>query len=989
MTETQNLRLTGINYTLTMDNRRVLKSHRQRSYGKILPSPVRGGLLSKVKRYLSGSALDFASPQNKRPTPSRPLANASVIRNVSLAPELLLTPANNSMIDPDQSTNRVLSSFFQEKGDQPLTAIEYEGVMSLLEKSKANITLQHPDDTIADNNGDDKHNNSSLAPFTQKILRNTSMVDPNLSSSTAPDFEPVYHTFSENSRANTSMKRVYQFSGLPSPYKTRIRVPNVAARKVRRVTGLPESQVLPKMVPGDFKPRSATANSLLTVLSGNLDLQKGDPRPLYNSYSRTKRNAQISDELTFEKKSDNMGASDIAKTISHSSMSESALKTKKNNGFGLDEISDRETGKDKNAAEEKGPQKTEFHGKSLFERIGIPEQSATEEQEQSTDTAEGTTSKVSTEAVAAFPASAVNSVFSSSTRDEYDEALEIAEGESKKLKPITFGAQVQPVNHQTFASKDTSQLTSAGSALSKAGSNTAPSTLFGSTKSNPGQNPEGSSNFVTKPALVTPAFSFGTSVQGQNLTFGSKTDLSASGDAPSPPINLKSTSGVPSGPKFSFGSSNATTSSDVPKFSFGSAKQTQSKSAFEVPGSSQQPNAASAHAFTFGAPKPAEVDSAPKFSFNSSKPAQDGTATKFLFGSSQDTKADSSTTFSIESKGVSKPLFAPTESKSEPTPKVKTAAETQPKFSFGKNKEDESAESKESARSEPAPTGFAFGQFKPTAKSEASAEKPKLPTFNFGARAAKNASSESSFSALPAFGGSPFQFGRPASKDESSQNSHPLAEVAKGDTETTLPQFGAQAKEELNAPLFQFGTKLKADNSSEKSTIAAAKPSPFSFSSNIKGDASQPFQFGSVKNKAESKPPAFSFQNQVSGKSGEESASSEHKPKSIFGSGTFSQPSQPGFTFGKSSSGVSETTAASAFSFSGSLNDAPSLPSALNTNNNGGSKPKPTFSFGLKGKQDSEADSNATDFVFPDPIYTEGKAEESEAKRYQSLFPFE
>lgn len=929
-----------------MDNRRVLKSHRQRSYGKVLPSPVRGGLLSKVKRYLSGSALDFVSPPNKRLAPSRPLANASIIRKVSLAPELLLTPVNNSMIDPDHSTNRVLSSFFHEKGDQPLSAIEYEGVMSLLEKSKAEITLQHPDDSSADNFGGDKHNNSSLAPFTQRILRNTSMVDPNISSSTAPDFEPVYHTFSETSRANTSMKRVYQFSGLPSPYKTRIRVPNVAARKIRRVTGLLESQVLPKLVPGEFKPRSATANSLLTVLSGNLD-QKEDPRPLYNSYSRTKRNAQMnSDGLSSKEKIENMGASDIAKTISHSSMSESALKSKKNSGFGLDFISDQDA--------TTGTQQTDFKGKSLFDRIGIPEQSGAEAPEQSIDADEGAVSKFTAVTNSSSSASSQRATFSLSTRDQHDRASKkIPEGESKELEPFASGAHVQSVNDPISALKDSSQQSSVGSALSKAGSNTVPSTFFESTKSETSQISEPSSTFGNKPM---PAFSFGTAAQSQNLTFGSKVDPNTSPDILGPQTAPKPAAVASSSTKFSFGSTNATIPSDVPEFSFGSAQLAQGKSTSEAPiASSQQAIAISAPAFTFGASKSAEMDSAPKFSFNASQPSQEGPVTNFLFGSSLGKKAELSKSFSFEPEGKSKPVFG---ASSELTTELKTPAVSQPTFNFGKNTAEKSAELKQNSHPEPAPSGFAFGQFKPATKSEVNAEKPKLPMFNFGAKAAENVSTESPVNALPAFGGSPFQFGGHASKEEITETS----------------------KIELKTPLFQFGAKPKADNFSGMSTTAAAKPSPFSFSSTTKSDASQPSQFGSVRNSADSKTPAFSSLNEVPGDSGKESSGSELKPKVIFSSVA------PGFTFGKSSSGVSGATNAPAFSFSASLNDTPS---SLNTNSNGGSKSKPGFSFGSKGDQGSEVDANANKFVFPEPIFTEGKADENEAKKYQSLFPFE
>lgn len=313
-----------------MDNRRVMRAFRNREQGKVLPYPSRNGLLSRVKRYFSGSSIpkDQQHEQTRRPTQ---VADATSNRSAFVLPESS-TPANSTLLEADQSTNRVLSNFFQEKGDKPLSEIEYEGVMSLLEKSKASITLPLPESTpetrksrVEDSDVSTVQHNHTFAPLSKNVLRNASMYEGNSTSFATPDYKPIYHTFSDTSRGNISVKRVYQFSGLPSPYQTRIKAPNMTSRRAKRLESLKQANTSVSSTPSmsavdtaSNKVMSNTANSLLSILDGaesTPDIDNDEVvRPLYNPYAKNKKRSAPQDSGVSKRAT--LGADDIAKTVS-------------------------------------------------------------------------------------------------------------------------------------------------------------------------------------------------------------------------------------------------------------------------------------------------------------------------------------------------------------------------------------------------------------------------------------------------------------------------------------------------------------------------------------------------------------------------------------------------------------------------------------------------------------------------------------------------
>ncbi|ODQ77736.1 hypothetical protein BABINDRAFT_163439 [Babjeviella inositovora NRRL Y-12698] len=153
------------------------------------------------------------------------------------------------------SPNATLAEFFQRRGDNPLSEIEMEGVQSLLKRLTAKNTpvkgVSTPDTTVL--------------RFPSE-LGHTPVV-------ATPLFTPSYAT----SPAPThSAKRVYQFSGLPSPYRTRIRSP-LAAR-------LP---IISLPIKRSDKPLSSTASALLSLLE--LPLPE-TPAGFSNPYAKRRLN---------------------------------------------------------------------------------------------------------------------------------------------------------------------------------------------------------------------------------------------------------------------------------------------------------------------------------------------------------------------------------------------------------------------------------------------------------------------------------------------------------------------------------------------------------------------------------------------------------------------------------------------------------------------------------------------------------------------------
>lgn len=285
-----------------MDNRRVFRSYKEKVKDSATPyARPNNGLFSKMKLFLTGASLwsnhETAGHDDR-------IADNTIPMDIEKGEKVESSIKPFSFPEPDTSLfktplksnqskapNQVLSSFFQDKGDKPLTEVEYEGIVSLLAKSKSasntpnNSVVYRGDggsrqfESIADltdlgNKDADtsafKSSGSNLftTPYSQRTLKNTSSNDHVLST---PEYKPVYHTINENFNTKNvpSVKRVYQFSGLPSPYRTRIRAPSLSAKPKAPTKKSPSIPKSPSAQKATSKPMSNAANSLLNILDGN------------------------------------------------------------------------------------------------------------------------------------------------------------------------------------------------------------------------------------------------------------------------------------------------------------------------------------------------------------------------------------------------------------------------------------------------------------------------------------------------------------------------------------------------------------------------------------------------------------------------------------------------------------------------------------------------------------------------------------------------
>lgn len=241
-----------------MDNRKIYKKQKSKS-----------SLYSKVTNFLSRSVWNSKATKSLEPNDEQ-VSNTSSFRkpeqhgnDETIASvnfkNILATPTRTALTDV-KTPNVLLSEFFQQKGNTPLSAIEYEGVMSLLSQSHKKELLMPGTFTTSPV----KLVNSVIedTPTSQKVLNKTS--SPRKYAT--PNYRPIMHDVpSSEPRVVPSVKRVYQFSGLPSPYRTKIKTPNMISNKRFKDQTFDKS-LLDSSINSSHKPINKAASTLLSVL---------------------------------------------------------------------------------------------------------------------------------------------------------------------------------------------------------------------------------------------------------------------------------------------------------------------------------------------------------------------------------------------------------------------------------------------------------------------------------------------------------------------------------------------------------------------------------------------------------------------------------------------------------------------------------------------------------------------------------------------------
>lgn len=251
-----------------MDNRKIYK---KQSINK-----RRLNLLGKVKGLVT--SIWGSNPSGEDESVQQPGSS-----NANVSGSTPSTPANQSRVtnmeeNEDLKTpNVLLSEFFQQKGDKPLTPVEYQGVMSLLSQSqkKPNNGVMSPlmpgsftrFDSPMKSPSRNIHSLVKATPAGKTPFKSVGVdaVKSNPSVFTTPEYKPLYPAISANNsiRKSGSVKRVYQFSGLPSPYKTKIKAPALGSAK-RHHTSL--ELTMERSTRDSSKSMTKAASTLLSVL---------------------------------------------------------------------------------------------------------------------------------------------------------------------------------------------------------------------------------------------------------------------------------------------------------------------------------------------------------------------------------------------------------------------------------------------------------------------------------------------------------------------------------------------------------------------------------------------------------------------------------------------------------------------------------------------------------------------------------------------------
>lgn len=187
-------------------------------------------------------------------------------------------------------SNSKLADFFSRKGGEPLSEMEMEGVKSLMRKSSKTASSSKTG-SIA-NTTFSRDDPADLVY--SRILKRSGT--PSLATSTvrAPSFTARYddsfgsHSFANSSKGSLSTRRrVFDYSSLPSPYKTTVYRYSAAENNSNNIQGgTKTSDTSKNMVvkPSNGKKLSNTASALVSLLENDHSKDEASNR-LANPYS--------------------------------------------------------------------------------------------------------------------------------------------------------------------------------------------------------------------------------------------------------------------------------------------------------------------------------------------------------------------------------------------------------------------------------------------------------------------------------------------------------------------------------------------------------------------------------------------------------------------------------------------------------------------------------------------------------------------------------
>lgn len=192
--------------------------------------------------------------------------------------------SDNSYEDSFDTSNARLANFFKEKGNQPLSDIEIEGVLSLMQKSRASSVAGSVKKPNA---------NSSFRRHGEKesrILRSSTCLSASDAVTKQISFYPDYQNMetSQDTSANTVRKHIYDYSNAPTPFKTVVYKYSAASTPHLTKPIKDDESSLIANPPSSHKKLSNTATALISLMeseSMNAGPQDQTINDMANPYS--------------------------------------------------------------------------------------------------------------------------------------------------------------------------------------------------------------------------------------------------------------------------------------------------------------------------------------------------------------------------------------------------------------------------------------------------------------------------------------------------------------------------------------------------------------------------------------------------------------------------------------------------------------------------------------------------------------------------------
>ena len=195
----------------------------------------------------------------------------------------------STMHSEADTSNAKLADFFAKKGNEPLSEIEMEGVLALMQKSRG---VADESSFLGNSSrllGDISNANASQVLRTGNISTYSALNVPNFKPSTDESRNINAKEVENSTIVSTPLKRKnFDYSSIRSPYRTVIyRFDDSNKKKISSVFDKPESssqEVDETPKPSNSKPLSNTASALVSLLSDK-DAAKESIKPMANPYT--------------------------------------------------------------------------------------------------------------------------------------------------------------------------------------------------------------------------------------------------------------------------------------------------------------------------------------------------------------------------------------------------------------------------------------------------------------------------------------------------------------------------------------------------------------------------------------------------------------------------------------------------------------------------------------------------------------------------------